>query len=370
MPTLLDIQLPFALEDCVVRFMNLRPSGDGKTKALAVVARKSDITRRLDSWAAAGYDPVVVDHEGLALWTQSIDELPPDAAAGSLRVVVYAGSDRCAIVVGRGREFLGAHAVSADDPVSDIRRILPAYRETKDEPIAWVLSGPQAESPRYSGLPSSLAGAGAGTTHTVGNPSEFLARSIATRALTDGPLRCNFRTGDMAHAATLRRGERRLTVAAAMLLLAAVILWGSALVCRLAPRAEEARISRTMQALLDDIAGYPVVARGEHGLRVARDAFSSRMNDLQSFLAPFDGSLATLMCEIVDVAASRGVTLDTLALADGKVDMTGAGTSWNDAGSMAQWLEKRGYKVVLERMEAGADERIPFTLKAVHGRVK
>ena len=370
LPTLLDIQLPFALEECVVRFMNLRPVAGGKMRALAVVARRADVARRLGQWAAAGIDPVVVDHEGLALWTQSIAELPPNKGFSGLRVVVYAGSDRCAVVAGRGQEFLGAHAVSASDPGTDIRRLLRTYCDPSGDSIMWVLAGPGAETQQYSRLPADLGDVAPGTTHTVGNPAEFLARSVAVRALTDGALRCNFREADMAHPITLKRGERRARMATAMFFLAAVVLWGTAMACRLAPRAEEARINRNMQQLLDNIAGYPVAARGEHGIRVAREAFTARMNDMQSFLAPFEDSQAKLLCEMVESAASNEVFIDTLALASARVDMTGASVTWNPAGTMARWLEQRGYKVTLERMEAGADERIPFTLKAVRGGAK
>jgi Tfp pilus assembly PilM family ATPase len=126
----LDIQLPFALEDCAYTFLEIRRAvGRDATRALAVAAREADVARRVDEMKARGVDPVVLDHEGLALWSQALRELPARAADGNRpRIVVYAGTDRSAIVVGLGEEYLGAYGLRSLDSVN-LLRVLPAAYE-------------------------------------------------------------------------------------------------------------------------------------------------------------------------------------------------------------------------------------------------
>jgi len=69
LPTLLDIQLPFPVEDCLCNFIGLHRTKERKVRALAVAARRIDVRRRLDALHTLGIDPVVLDQEGLALWT-------------------------------------------------------------------------------------------------------------------------------------------------------------------------------------------------------------------------------------------------------------------------------------------------------------
>ena len=77
-PSLLDIQLPFPLEDCLYQFVEFRRTSEGMVSALVCAARREAIQACLDRYQAQGADPMLLDHEGLALWTQSLVEWPVD----------------------------------------------------------------------------------------------------------------------------------------------------------------------------------------------------------------------------------------------------------------------------------------------------
>jgi len=71
LPTLLDLQLPFALDDCLYTFAELKAES-GSVRALAVGARTAEIERRLGDLVEKGIDPLALDHEGLALWSGAL----------------------------------------------------------------------------------------------------------------------------------------------------------------------------------------------------------------------------------------------------------------------------------------------------------
>ena len=115
-PTLLDVELPFPLEDCIYCFSDMRRTGSGTTRALAVVARRQDIERKIAALNEKNVDPVMLDQEGLALWTQSLREAPVAAAeSGLLRVIIHLGGDHVSVVIGRGTEFINAHGMLSRD---------------------------------------------------------------------------------------------------------------------------------------------------------------------------------------------------------------------------------------------------------------
>ncbi len=67
--------IAFALEDCRYGFAAARRGINGKMQVLALAAA-STVDAQLDRYRAAGWDPVFLDHAGLALWTQSLLETP------------------------------------------------------------------------------------------------------------------------------------------------------------------------------------------------------------------------------------------------------------------------------------------------------
>ena len=103
-PALLDVQLPFPLESAVCRFLTPTRTADGQVEVLAVAARREDVEAWRAPLAQAGLFPWWADHEGLALWGQSVLEQP----AQGWRLVCYIGEERVALVWGRGPDVRAA----------------------------------------------------------------------------------------------------------------------------------------------------------------------------------------------------------------------------------------------------------------------
>jgi len=211
LPTLLDIQLPFPLEACVYQFLDLRRTSQKTTRAVAVCARETDAARRLALLSEVNVDPVVLDQEGLALWTQSLREAPPAAGEqDAFRVLVHLRAESAVAVIGRGEEFLGAHSLSRDI-VSHLGRLLRAYgpeaagngaggpEDAAAPRTAWFWAGAGADRSAVAAMQGALAEAWPGRSVIHDDPATFLVRALATRALLPGPLRCNLRTGRLAH---------------------------------------------------------------------------------------------------------------------------------------------------------------------------
>ncbi|MDI6774611.1 MAG: hypothetical protein QME60_04345 [Verrucomicrobiota bacterium] len=363
LPTLLDIQLPFALEDCACQFLEFGRE-DNSTHALAVAGRHADIRGKLDALAKSGLDPLVLDHEGLAVWTQSLWEWPaPPDLAQAPRVVLALGVERCAVVLGRGERYKNAHSIRQADPAA-IGRLLRAELGA-DAPVVWLFSGAGArDDARVSALHAALSASWPGPRFVHADPETFLARALATRALLPGPLRCNLRSGILAHPALIRRSRRQAMRAAVAALLAGLFLAGVSRIAQEWITRAETRIDRSFATLRDRLMGCPIKAKGQRALDTVRLKLQKDKDDLRPFVNALGPSLTDMAGIMSDVARKRGLAFDAVSLSPDRIAVEGTAEQWDGCDELVKRLRAFGYPVRLERQEALSNGRIPFTLKS------
>jgi len=363
LPTLLDIELPFPLEECLSCFVGERQADDNRTRALAVVARITDVRKKLAALSAKGVNPVALDQEGLALWTQTLRDLPPgtDSAQDAPRVLVSLGSEHWTLVVGRGRDFMNAHGVRARD-VSQINRLLRVSLEGSRQ-IQWVWTGPGAShAPLVADLLKRLGSDWPGPSFVHDEPETFLARALATRALLPEPLRCNLRSGEWTHPSIVEEARRQLVRAAVLLLSGGILLCALNLGVRTLLIKREARIDRAFASLADRMAGYHVKAKGQHALKIVCEKVNAQRQELEPFLDVFRPSLTVLIASAVDIAVTHDLRYEMLSLSRKHVAIRGTAVDWNRCDRLSEYFEQEGIAVKLHRAEVLDDERIPFTI--------
>jgi hypothetical protein len=379
LPSLLDIQLPFPLESCVYHFPQCRRvegAKGGAVDALAVAARTQDVAARLELLRQAGLDPERLDHEGIALWTQSLREMPIERE--SFRTVACVGEDHVALVFGRGTDFRAAHSVRLglrDLPAGDaaalaplVQRVRQAVRaqwpEAGGEAAQWVWAGPGAERPDVlEAVRDALAESGPVTFLSHRDPGSFLARALAVRAATAEPLPCNFRTGDLAHPIEARRRERAAARTALLLLAAGLALgamnggWRWLLARRMD------RVQAAVGEAARGLAGMSRIPRGQEVL-VAQRAIEERAGLTAPFLQAFHPPLASLVGDLLAEAREQGIALETLSIRADSATLGGTAGDWNRCEKLAELLRVRGYSASVDRQDAGSDERVHFTIRS------
>jgi hypothetical protein len=363
LPSILDVQVPFPIEECEYRFYDLRLTEEGTFDALAVAARHSDLTRRIAALREAGLDPVALDHEVLALWTRSLKELPAGDAKEP-RIVVSLHKSHAVAVIGQGRRILGGHHVRGTDPAA-ILRVLTPYRRT-DMPgnARWCWTGPEATADRVASLFAVLQTAWPGTSTIHESPETFLARAVAAREVSTEDLACNLRDGPLVHPARRSRQVRRSTLAACVTLVCGVLMVAASLAAGWFGTKREADLTTAVGRLTDRLAGYHVTARGEHALKMARTAVEARAEVLQPFRRQLIDSPAAILPDILESAKRQGLQIETLTLTPRKLAVAGTARVWQSCDDLVMRLEKRGMKTRLERRDARDDLRIPFALTA------
>ncbi|MEM7396559.1 MAG: hypothetical protein AAF492_29865, partial [Verrucomicrobiota bacterium] len=344
LPSLLDVQLPFPLEQTVSHFPALEKNETGGVRALAVAAREQTVQEEIERSEEAGFSPVRLDHEALALWAQSLEEVPPET--GGYRVVVYLGAANSVTVLGRGSLFLNAHGsgmgfgdgfetgsdeARLDDFKKKLQRILSADVPTGGQPsIQWFWTGPGAEDiDLIKDLENTIQYAGSIFFQVVEHPSHFLARGLALRSLVKAGADCNFRVGRWQHPLARRRESTgrnvlAVTVAAGLLLLLGLnALWLSALRSR-ADRMQTALAERAQQ-LAPDARIQP--GQEVRTVEMALDAASGASNP---FVDAFQPSMNHLLAGVMEQAHAKGLVLEACTLRGRSVQVRGAARNRSD----------------------------------------
>ncbi|MBA4387189.1 MAG: hypothetical protein C0404_04350 [Verrucomicrobia bacterium] len=380
-PTLLDVELPFPLEECSYLFLDTSAAENGKTRALAVVARNESIMNRIDEIGRLGLDPVALDHEGLALWTQSLKELPPETnRERSGMAVLLMCRDRWTLAAGKGMRYLNSHNVKPGDYGQVRRLLLAAFPRAAgmeasagsagdDASIHWRLAGSMAsDKAAVSEFRSEMAGKTGCEVAVHAEPASFLARALVTRALEGGALRCNMRTGDLMHPSIAARSQGRMMMAGVLALLAGIILCCGSLYAMLtAGRAELA--SKDAFSAVVGRAGVQIGnAQGEQAISLVRNSVAARLDASRPFMNAFEPSLLEHLSAIAGVASGKGMNLDSIVISRGRIQLSGKTKNWNSCEDLVGYLQKNGYRVKLDRKESLADELVAFTISTGEGK--
>jgi len=372
LPSLLDVQLPFPLEQCVCQFV-LSPQPRGENiRATAVAIPTDRISELIDHHRLAGFDPDIIDAEAIALWRFARPLFATDKAP-RCHAVVYMGLDRTAVVYGRGGEpsaSLGARTGWRDDtdPTAldkltvRIRQFLAGAIGTSGETEPdFIVCGPRARH-GMAGLMARLD-VPANRHRLVEHAESWYARALASSALLPDPWSVNLRTGSLEHPNQRQRTSeanrgRHVVLRLAAILLIAVSLGSSALI-----RKQHTGLQQQVQNTARELTGAPMIPRGQE-LFIAEQFIVSSTERYRSYRQWFEPTAYPLFARIMTAAFQAKQQLETVSVRADSILVRGSGVDWNDPDRLARPMQQDGWNVEIEREEAGRDERVHYTMRA------
>ena len=369
LPSLLDIQLPFRLEECRFLLPVFERQADGLVRGLAIVARDADIRQRLSELLSAAIDPHMLDQEGVALWTQSLLELPSHGATDehpeAVRAVVYFGFNRVTLVIGQGQTIHSAHSLhslKADHIGRLIRAAQANIGASGPATIQWFLCGPAAVD--RQAIETFLHDVGSdlsGTMTIAKEPDLFLLRALAVRALACTVLPCNFRIGVYTSNAITRREIREsnllamASLAAGIFLIIVNILWRSAL------SASVDNVQFRLQSAAQVLIGH----KAQKGMELLQS--QRHLDTLARTSTPFARasglSIPDALSRILAGAASNDIMLSRLTIGHGTLSARGSAPTWEACERFRNVVKPMGFPARLERIDETNTTRSSFLLK-------
>ncbi len=371
-PALLDLRLPFPETECERVFIDLQPAASGGRQALAVAARRKTIQARIAVYRSLANDPLLLDQEALALWTQSLLEETPASAvstADTTRLVVAlrypSGGSGGTLCIGRGRTLASTGNLSADI-VADIERRLKAMNIAADKPLEVRWTGGGASD---AGLVKSLIDAFDNlrpAVHVVHNdPETMTARALTTRAMSEGPCRCNLRRGSLLHPVISRRQRSHSMISTAtaamtgLFLLAIGIRWNS-----VAAR-HERRLHDAVAERAEKIAGYASGLRGEDAVEKVRQHVGKIAAQAQPFAELLAADVSDGLETVIEAAKQNAIEIHALKLQTDVLALE-ASAERDKLAAFSQTLEKSFGNLSLQRQQdyETGEGKINFVLES------
>ena len=376
-PALLDIQLPFPLNGAVFHCIAPTRTPDGQVETLAIAARREDSEAWQRALSGSGFPPWILDHEGLALWSQSVEEQPLEKQG--LRLVCYLGDERIALALGRGPQLIAASGLrtgaaellrpeGSDAATKQLGQRINAFLRAQDlqenAPLEWAWCGPGAgndEAPAR--LAAELASIRRANVFTHRDPSTFLARAVAARAVRGDSSNCSLlsKGGEPEKLVRLKRGHARraplVLAASAILLLGVNVAWNIWLARQ---RDSLQAVIQSRAAQLADTEQLPL---GQEVL-VAGRILKERAPAYAPFRAALEPPLLKLLDAMLKEASAQGVTFESLQLGERAIIALGSAADWKQAESFSAALSTQGWLPELQRRAAGEESRTCFSLRA------
>ena len=371
-PSLLDIQLPFSVEECEVSLLEMRPAlNPVGTQGLVAGARGTDIEKRLAALSELGLDPHVLDQEGIALWSQCIKEYPAGSDAPEARILVYNSKDRVTLVAGLNGALLGDNTMRHMHPGQVIRMLKSIFPEIPAS-TQWLWAGPSAtHSLEVQAYQATFSSRWPGPMKIVRDPDTFLARALVTRALLNGTARCNLRSGIFLHAAVARQEGKRPYRWAAACLAAGLLLCAVNVAWIVATQHRNAMVQKELRALAVEIAGSPIGIQAGQEAVSARRALETQTREMEPFLASSDAPLSKVLVSILSKAKGAGVSMETMTLSRKNGVLHGLAPKMEQGEKVARSLNREGWITTIERKDAPAgDERVAFVIGIGRSREK
>ncbi|MDO9542493.1 MAG: hypothetical protein Q7J98_09240 [Kiritimatiellia bacterium] len=372
LPAMLDVQLPFPLEDCCWCFIQFSRKTTGTISVLAVAARRAAVQQRLNQYQAVGLDPVIIDHEGLALWQQSLHEKP--SRSDATRVVVSLEPDHIAIVIGSGSLFINAHSLqmpvgssattALEDTFQRMHRLLCAELQAR-RTVEWIFCGPLARQPALvNSLHRLLSNEWPGPFIIHKSPETFLPRALSSRALRGGRLRCNLRRQELTHPTILAGRQRRSAHTAILFLLTGILLCAFNLAWQIIGTFHFKDAKREISRLTGELAPGRAITYGRE-VKEAQEIVQKRLGDFSPVLNIFSQPLSVRLAGIINTGKEARLAYARLEISRDKVTINGTAEDWNYCEHLAGYLRNAGYKVEVERREAEGDNLVHFILRGI-----
>lgn len=323
LPALLDLKLPFPLDECTYTFVPARATDS--RDVLAMAARSRDLQETLVALGRLNLDAERLLPPAKVLWDQAQRELPARAAAA--RALILMGDRQDLLVLGRGGRYEATCVSSHDDP-SRIALAVRSLLGTDATPdLEWWFAGPAATPDAVAAFRQRVPICRAAPDPIVDRPACFLARALATDGLLHGPREGNLRGGDQEHPLRKSETERRPWIFAGALAAAALLLIATAAIAMHGAERRDAASRAELADTLETLAGYRITSRGSRAIDDALKAFEERLDP--RLVTRLESSGLDLLTRVWHVLQTEAATVHALELKGGtltlEVSMPAAG---------------------------------------------
>lgn len=349
LPTLLDIQIPLPIVDCVYTFSQY----EGAHAAYAV--RKADMKAQLESLNEMGCNPCRLVPMAHAAWMLSLSEFPPKEPKEP-RALFVAGAQQTVLISGHG-ETVEKQSIFKTVAAEPARRLKLAFGGVPEHLICMVAGAEHQSVVDALSAPEANVSA---KVSTAKSPSYFVARALARDGKNDGNADdANLRTGEFAHPALSRREMRPAFYLKVALAIASIAVLATSIAVMSITKSAEEHSKAVLQNRLTEIAGFPIKSKGLRALQDARSAMPLRLDE--AILHSIENRIPEWLSATTTICLQQNIKLQHLSITTEGLTASGVATSANAAHAFVTALVSAGINATLtEPPKAAKDNTFTF----------
>ena len=366
-PALLDVDIPFPVEESAFAVASMRRTTDAAEILVAVVRRK-DLKDFLEQTRqATGLDPVIVDHEALAVWDECLLRQPPTDA--DCRLIAFHSGGGLLLISGRGD--MPRAAVSLDlasdleiaSIAADISRRLPGLlRQAAPSGcsrLEWIWCG---EGIPVCGLDTLRASLNLDMEEIHLPDADLLAKAVARRALLPGSRsRFNLLNGDLEHPVLSSWENRRRMALYTYFLGVSVLIAGVDLAFLVYTHSLEKHLATELRRGASSISGITRVPAGQEIL-IARRACRQRLETLSPFREAISPQVSMILRNLLEICRRSSIAAGELVVGSDSARISGTGPPGADDHLVAA-LREAGFDARITRGVDSGSGRITFLVE-------
>lgn len=371
LPSALSMLLPYKLDESLFRIVDVTPSEDGKVNILVAGARKEEIINRLQEIEKYGISVSLMDHEGLTLWNYVLWRYPV-FDKNEIRCVIYIYGEEGFVMAGKGN--LPAIVIPF---VKFTEKVIELMLNSKELLYMNKNNVPDVKSIRWIVVKERCSN----IIHIDDGREEFLsslynknflesenlmARALAWRMIIKGGKKCNFLYGEFEHHVITGYKSRKILLKRFSVLTAGVLLCLSNAIFTYIKVYSSNFIERSISRLIDEVAGFHVVAKDAHAISIVEKQCGLRVEKMNRLIKVLDKGILNMFIEIVRLMHQNKMLCERFSLSlDGDVEIIGLTKDRSSLKFILDFFEKSGYSLNLNEEKLSDDTRFRIRSKNI-----
>lgn len=345
-PSLLNIQLPFKLEECKYVFNRL-----GST-FLAQTIRNVDLAETIALAGKNKLSPTNIVGYIQLLWEAAIAEAPTWGAETE-RALCIANENSTLLIIGNNETIISSSAFNNSTAKEIVKRLKLAFKGDISK-VALFLAG-NASSSVLKDMRDAPA---LGLINVAQAPEYFVANSCAGAKAIE---QYNFIATSRSSTSGIVFSEKLKKKLAAMFLVVGIITF----IATSFVNSNTERIKEANQQYFNDatkqVAGYDIKIKGKRAIDEAKAAYEARVD--QSIINAKESIVASQKFpKCMELCKKHGVTLGFVSINSNGLTASGSATNRAEVNSLVSELNANGIKCVLTEEPKDNAGRISFQL--------
>jgi type II secretory pathway component PulL len=364
LPSMLDVQLPFPLEDCLYKVVSSRKLMDNTLSFTTIIVRRKIMERHLAFLQENG---VVVDHldsEATVLFEEGSLVFPKSKKI----VVINMERESISVIISEEQAIKSAYTLKVERDKKNEELDLWLKRITKIENLNsqhfdMVITGKDASSILAGEIARKLSSSISPEVSIMPDSEFAFTETIAKRLITPKKYTLNFLEDEYEPKRAKECKMRLMRMRSLFLLAVSVALIFINSLHYIFWYLKKSNLEQAIASLSQKIMPETRLPKGMEIFEINRKMLQ-HSEEIQPLVGIVANQTFSTFSSLLANIAKKNLIISNLTINDKQIVISGNSTVWQDCEELANWLKTKGFTVTLEKKSFSTFNTTQFAIKA------